>query len=142
MERKASAEWKGGLKDGQGTISSGSGALSATRYNFSGRFEQGSGTNPEELIAAAHAACFSMALSGALGSAGMNPESIQTTATATLERIHDQWTVSKIHLETTVRAPGAQKDAFEAAAQGAKEGCPISRLLKPGTEITLTARLA
>lgn len=141
MERKASAEWKGGLKDGHGTVSSASGALSAVRYNFSGRFEQGGGTNPEELVAAAHAACFSMALSGALASAGMTPESIQTTATATLERIADQWTVTKIHLDTTVRSPGAQKEAFEAAANGTKAGCPISRLLK-AAEITLTARLA
>ena len=141
MERKANAEWKGGLKDGQGTISSASGALSATRYNFSGRFEQGTGTNPEELIAAAEASCFSMALSGALGSAGMAPESIRTTATVTLERINDQWTVSRIHLDTTVRAPGAKEDAFQAAANGAKETCPISRLLKPGAQITLAARL-
>lgn len=140
-QRKGSAEWKGGLKDGQGTVSSASGALSGVRYNFSGRFESGSGTNPEELIAAAHAACFSMALSGTLGSAGITPEHIQTTATATLEKVADQWTVTKIHLDTTVKAPGAQKEAFEAAANGAKTGCPISRLLKTA-EITLTAHLA
>ena len=141
MERKASAEWKGGLKDGQGTISSTSGALSATRYNFSGRFEQGTGTNPEELIAAAEASCFSMALSGALAGAGMLAESIRTTATVSLERVGEQWTVTRIHLDTAVRVPGAKEDAFQTAANNAKETCPISRLLKPGAQITLSARL-
>ena len=140
MERKASAEWKGGLRDGQGTVSAASGALSGARYNFSGRFEQGGGTNPEELIAAAHAACFSMALSGNLSAAGIRPESIRTTATATLERVNEQWTVTRIHLDTAVTAPGAAPAAFESAAAAAKSGCPISRLLA-AAQITLSARL-
>ena len=140
MERKASAEWKGGLKDGQGMVSTGSGALKQAQYNFSGRFEQGAGTNPEELIAAAHAGCFSMALSGQLGGAGIVPESIRTTATVTLERVSDQFTVTRIHLDTAVRAPGAAPAAFEKAAQEAKAGCPISRLLATA-QISLTAKL-
>ena len=140
MERKASAEWRGGLKDGQGTVSTSSGALAAARYNFSGRFEQGSGTNPEELIAAAHAACFSMALSGQLGGAGIHPQSIRTTATLTLERVAEQWTITRIHLDTAVKAPGADRAAFDAAAASAKAGCPVSRLLK-AAEITLAAHL-
>jgi osmotically inducible protein OsmC len=139
MKRSASAVWKGGLKDGRGTVSSSSGALSNVPYNFSMRFENETGTNPEELIAAAHAACFSMALSLFLGNAGMTADSINTTATVTLEKVGDAFTVTSSHLDTTVRIPNADKAKFEQAADGAKAGCPISRLLN--TKITLDARL-
>jgi len=131
--------WKGGLKDGRGTVSSSSGALSNVPYNFSMRFENETGTNPEELIAAAHAACFSMALSLFLGNAGMTADSINTTATVTLEKVGDAFTVTSSHLDTTVRIPNADKAKFDQAADGAKAGCPISRLLN--TKITLDARL-
>jgi len=139
MKRSASAVWKGGLKDGRGTLSSSSGALSNVPYNFSMRFENETGTNPEELIAAAHAACFSMALSLSLGKAGMTAESINTTATVTLEKVGDAFTVTASHLDTTVRIPNADTAKFQEAAEGAKAGCPISRLLN--TKITLDARL-
>jgi len=140
MKRSASAVWKGGLKDGRGTVSSGSGVLSNVPYNFSMRFENEKGTNPEELIAAAHAACFSMALSLFLGNAGMTAESINTTASVTLEKVGDAFTVTSSHLDTTVRIPNADKAKFQEAAEGAKAGCPISRLLN--TKITLDAKLA
>ena len=139
MKRSASAVWKGGLKDGRGTVSSSSGVLSNVPYNFSMRFENEKGTNPEELIAAAHAACFSMALSLFLGNAGMTAESINTTATVTLEQVNGAFTVTASHLDTTVRIPGADKAKFQEAAEGAKAGCPISRLLN--TKITLDAKL-
>ena len=139
MKRSASAVWKGGLKDGRGTVSSSSGALSNVPYNFSMRFENEKGTNPEELIAAAHAACFSMALSLFLGNAGMTADSIDTTATVTLEKVGDAFTVTASHLDTTVRIPNADKAKFQEAAEGAKAGCPISRLLN--TKVTLDARL-
>ena len=132
--------WKGGLKDGRGEVSTSSGALSNVPYNFSMRFENETGTNPEELIAAAHAACFSMALSLFLGNAGMTAESINTTATVTLEKVGDAFTVTASHLDTTVRIPNADKAKFQEAAEGAKAGCPISRLLN--TKITLDAKLA
>ena len=140
MNRTASAVWKGGLKDGRGTVSTSSGALSNVPYNFSMRFENEKGTNPEELIAAAHAACFSMALSLFLGNAGMTAESINTTATVTLEKVGDAFTVTASHLDTTVRIPNADRAKFQEAAEGAKAGCPISRLLN--TKITLDAKLA
>jgi len=139
MVRKASAVWNGSLKEGKGTISTDSGVLSKTQYSFSTRFENGAGTNPEELIAAAHAGCFTMALSGQLGNAGMTPESLETTAAVTLEKLEAGFTITKIHLDVTARIPGADKAAFEKAADNAKAGCPISRLLK--AEITMTARL-
>ena len=139
MKRSASAVWKGGLKDGRGTVSSSSGALSNVPYNFSMRFENEKGTNPEELIAAAHAACFSMALSLFLGNAGMTADSIDTTATVTLEKVGDAFTVTASHLDTTVRIPNADKAKFQEAAEGAKAGCPVSRLLN--TKITLDAKL-
>jgi lipoyl-dependent peroxiredoxin len=139
MKRKASAVWQGGLKDGKGTISTESGVLENTQYSFSTRFEDGKGTNPEELIAAAHAGCFSMALSGQLGNAGMTAESINTTATVTLEKTDAGFTVTKVHLDVTARIPGAEQAAFETAANNAKAGCPISRLLK--AEITMAAHL-
>jgi lipoyl-dependent peroxiredoxin len=140
MIRKASAVWKGSLKEGKGTISSDSGVLSNTQYSFSTRFEDGKGTNPEELIASAHAGCFTMALSGQLTAAGIVPESLETTASLTLEKLEAGWTITKIHLDVTGRIPGNDAAAFEKAAQNAKAGCPISRLLK--AEITMTAKLA
>ncbi|MBK7973944.1 MAG: OsmC family protein [Deltaproteobacteria bacterium] len=139
MKRRASAVWKGGLKDGKGTISTESKVLSDTQYSFSTRFENGVGTNPEELIGAAHAGCFSMALSGQLGNAGLTAESIATTATVTMEKTDAGFTVTAVHLDVTATIPGADPKAFETAANNAKAGCPISRLLK--AEITMDAKL-
>ena len=139
MKRKASAVWQGGLRDGKGTLSTDSGVLSDTRYSFSMRFENEKGTNPEELIAAAHAGCFSMALSGQLGEAGMTAERISTTATVTLEKTDEGFAVTAVHLDLTARVPGADQQAFEKAANNAKQGCPISKLLK--ASITLDAKL-
>jgi lipoyl-dependent peroxiredoxin len=140
MKRSASAVWKGGLTDGKGSVSTGSGALSAVPYNYRMRFEEEKGTNPEELVAAAHAACFSMALSLFLGNAGMTPESIETKATVTFEKVGDAFTITSSHLDTSVRIPNADPAAFQQAAEGAKAGCPISRLLS--TKITMSAHLA
>jgi osmotically inducible protein OsmC len=140
MERSGQAVWRGGLKDGRGTVSSDSGVLSNTPYNFGMRFENEKGTNPEELIAAAHAACFSMALSLFLGQEGMTAESIETRATVTLEQVGGGFAVTSSHLDTTVRIPGADPAKFEKAAEGAKSGCPISKLLN--ARITMDARLA
>lgn len=140
MKRKASAVWKGGLKDGKGTISTDSGVLSDSQYSFSTRFEEGKGTNPEELIAAAHAGCFSMALSGQLSTAGFTAESIETTATVTLEKTDAGFTITTVDLNVTAKVPGADQKAFDTAANNAKAGCPISRLLK--ANITMTAKLA
>ncbi len=139
MKRKASAVWRGGLKDGRGTISTDSGALSDTQYSFSTRFEECKGTNPEELIAAAHAGCFSMALSGQLGNAGLTAESINTTASVTLEKTDAGFTITAVHLDVTAKIPGAEQQAFDTAANNAKTGCPISRLLN--APITMEARL-
>jgi lipoyl-dependent peroxiredoxin len=140
MKRSASAVWKGGLKDGQGTVSSESGALSRTPYNFRQRFENEKGTNPEELVAAAHAACFSMALSLFMANEGLTPESIDTTCAVTFENVNGAWTVTSSHLETKVKSPGADPAKFTKAAEGAKAGCPISRLLN--TTITMNATLS
>ena len=129
MKRSASAHWTGGLKDGKGTISTDSGVLAKTQYSFGTRFENGPGTNPEELIAAAHAGCFTMALSGQLGAAGITAEALDTTATVTLEKLDAGWTLTEVHLKLTARIPGADKAAFETAAANAKAGCPISRVL-------------
>ena len=139
MKRKGSAEWRGSLREGSGIVSTESGALKATPYSFSTRFENGTGTNPEELIAAAHAGCFSMALSGELGKAGLTPESVHTTATVTLDKTDAGFTITAVHLETVARLPGPVAEAFNMAAAAAKAGCPISRLLK--AEITLETRL-
>jgi osmotically inducible protein OsmC len=139
MKRKASAVWNGSIKEGNGTISTESGTLSDTQYSFSSRFESGTGTNPEELIAAAHAGCFSMALSGQLTNAGTPPERINTTATLTMEKTDAGFTVTSIHLDVTAKVPGADAAAFDTAANNAKKGCPISRLLN--TEITMEAKL-
>ncbi|HEV8116898.1 MAG TPA: OsmC family protein, partial [Thermoanaerobaculia bacterium] len=137
MKRKASAQWQGDLKGGKGTISSDSGVLSDTRYSFTTRFENEKGTNPEELIAAAHAGCFSMALSAELGKASLTPESIRTTATVSLDKLDTGWTVTESHLDVTAKVPGASQEAFLTAALAAETGCPISRLLK--AKITLDA---
>jgi osmotically inducible protein OsmC len=141
MERTASAVWKGGLKDGKGTISSASGVLKETQYSFSTRFEDGIGTNPEELIAAAHAGCFSMALSAQLGEAKLTPESIETTASVKLSKVEGGFAITAIHLVTKATIPGAEQEAFDKAAQGAKAGCPISKLFAGNAEITLDAQL-
>lgn len=139
MRRKASAVWNGGLKDGTGRISTDSGVLSDTQYSFSTRFEDGIGTNPEELIAAAHAGCFSMALSGQLGQAGLTAESIRTTATVRLEKTDAGFAITSVHLEVRARVPGADKQAFETAANNAKAGCPVSKVLN--AQITMEASL-
>jgi len=139
MQRTASAVWKGGLKDGKGTVSGPSGALNNTPYSFSTRFEDQPGTNPEELVAAAHAGCFSMALSGQLGAAGMTAESIHTQATLTMEKLEAGWTVTGIHLDVTAKIPGGDRAKFDQAAGNAKAGCPISRLLN--TKVTMDAKL-
>lgn len=139
MIRKASAEWRGSLKEGKGTISTESGVLASAAYSFSTRFESGKGTNPEELIAAAHAGCFSMALSGQLGAAGITPESIRTTASVTLEKVEGGFAVTASHLDVNATIPGADRAAFEKAANDAKAGCPISKLLN--AKITMDARL-
>lgn len=139
MVRKASAEWRGGLKDGAGTISTESGTLKNTQYSFKARFESGTGTNPEELIAAAHAGCFSMALSAQLGAAGITAESIRTTASVTLEKVGEGFSVTSSHLDLIARIPGVEPAAFKKAADAAKAGCPISKLLNAA--ITLNAKL-
>ncbi|MGE5252688.1 MAG: OsmC family protein [Planctomycetaceae bacterium] len=139
MKRKATAVWQKGLKDGKGTLSTESGVLSNAQYSFGSRFEEGKGTNPEELVGAAHAGCFSMALSGQLGNAGLTAEKIETRATVTMEKTEAGFTVTHVHLDVTAKIPGAGREAFEAAANQAKAGCPISRLLN--AKITMDARL-
>ena len=139
MERKASAVWKGGLKDGAGSVSSASGILSNTPYSFKTRFENNPGTNPEELIAAAHAACFSMALSAQLGGANLTPESINTSATLTMEKLDSGWTITAVNLDVVAKVPGASEEAFNKAASDAKAGCPVSKVLN--AKITMSAKL-
>ncbi len=139
MKRVASAKWIGGLKDGSGSVSTGSGLIKNLAYTFTTRFEDTPGTNPEELVAAAHAGCFSMALSAELGRAGFTPESIETTATMDFQKTDAGWTALSIHLDTRAKVPKADEATFQKAAEAAKKGCPISRLLK--TEITLGAKL-
>jgi osmotically inducible protein OsmC len=139
MKRKASAQWQGGLKDGKGTISSESGVLADTQYSFATRFEQGKGTNPEELIAAAHAGCFSMALSAQLEGAGLRAESIKTTATVSLEKSGDGFAITAVHLDVVAKIPGKPQQAFDTAAANAKAGCPVSKVLN--AKITMDARL-
>jgi len=138
MKRKASAVWQGGLKDGKGSISTESGVLKETQYSFSTRFENGIGTNPEELIAAAHAGCFSMAFSAELGKAGITPASIQTTATITLDKTDAGFAVTESHLEMTAKIPGANEAKVREIAAAAKAGCPISKVLN--AKITLDAK--
>ena len=137
MIRKASAVWQGDLKSGKGTMTAPSGVMTNAAYSFATRFEDKPGTNPEELIAAAHAGCFSMAFSAELGKAGMTPERVETTAAVTLETVDGKPTVTKSHLTVKVKVPGADKAKVLEAANGAKAGCPISRLLK--AEITMEA---
>lgn len=139
MQRTGSAHWSGGLKDGKGTVSTASGVLHDTQYSFSTRFENGAGTNPEELIAAAHAGCFSMALSVQLGSAGMTAESIDTTATVTLEKTDAGFSITASHLDVTVKIPGGDQAKFAEAAKAAETGCPVSRVLN--AHITMNAKL-
>lgn len=139
MKRKGSAVWNGNLKEGKGTVSTGSGLLDKAQYSFGTRFEEGKGTNPEELIAAAHAGCFSMALSAQLGNAGLTAQSIATTATLTMEKLEAGFTITAIHLDVVAKIPGADKTAFETAANNAKAGCPVSRVLN--ATITMDAKL-
>ncbi|MGF6240603.1 osmotically inducible protein OsmC [Paraburkholderia sp. GAS38] len=139
MKRKASAVWQGGLQDGKGTISTDSGVLKDTQYSFATRFEDGIGTNPEELIAAAHAGCFSMALSAELGKVGIKPERIGTTATLTLDKADGGFAITAVHLDVKVKIPGGDRAAFEKATADAKAGCPVSKVLK--ATITMDATL-
>jgi osmotically inducible protein OsmC len=139
IKKKGSAVWKGGLKDGKGAISTESGVLSNTQYGFNTRFENGPGTNPEELIGAAHAGCFSMALSAQLGEAGMKADSINTTATVSLEKVEGGFSITAVHLDLVAKIPGATQQAFETAANNAKAGCPVSKLLN--AKITMDAKL-
>jgi osmotically inducible protein OsmC len=139
MKRKASAHWQGNLKEGKGTLSTDSGVLSGTQYSFATRFADGKGTNPEELIAAAHAGCFSMALSNELGKAGLTPDSIKTTAIVTLDQTASGFAITAVHLDVTAKVPGASQQAFESVAGAAKSGCPVSKVLK--AEITMDAKL-
>jgi osmotically inducible protein OsmC len=141
MKRSASAVWQGSLKSGTGTLTAPGGALHATPYSFASRFASGAGTNPEELIAAAHAGCFAMALSGALGEAGFTPERLEVTAEVSLDNVPPAgWTVTTSHLVLTAKVPGIAAAQFETIAAKAKAGCPISRLLH--ATISLTATLA
>jgi osmotically inducible protein OsmC len=139
MKRKANAEWRGDLKTGKGTVTTDSGVLKGAAYSFTTRFENEKGTNPEELVAAAHAGCFAMALSAELGKANLTPESLRASATVSLEKLESGWTVTASHLDLVARVPGASEQAFRAAAEGAKANCPISRLLN--AKITLDAKL-
>ena len=139
MQRKAGAAWKGGLKDGKGTVTTESGVLRATPYSFRTRFENEKGTNPEELIAAAHAGCFSMALSAELGKVSLTADTISTEAALTMEKKEQGFTITKIHLEVTAKVPGADQAKFQEAANNAKKGCPVSRVLN--AEITMNAKL-
>jgi lipoyl-dependent peroxiredoxin len=140
MKRIASAVWTGNLKGGKGSVSTAGGALRETPYGFSSRFENGAGTNPEELIAAAHAGCFTMATSAALGRAGFTPDRLATEATVTLEQVQGNWTITTIHLKMDARVPGISKEKFAEIAGDAKANCPVSRALK--ADITLDANLA
>ena len=139
MKRNAAAEWQGGLKDGKGTISTDSGVLNGVQYSFGTRFAEGQGTNPEELIAAAHAGCFSMALSGQLAEAGLIAERIHTTAAVTLEKTEAGFAITTVHLAVNAKVPGADREVFAKAAGAAKAGCPVSRLLN--ARITMEAIL-
>ncbi len=140
MNRKASAQWKGSLKDGNGTFSVGSGAFSNLPYSFGRRFEEQPGTNPEELIAAAHASCFAMALSAELGKLGITPVSLESTATVTFEKQEAGFTITESHLEVIGKLPTPDAEKWQQATDAAKRGCPISRVLN--TKITLDAKLA
>ncbi len=139
MKRSGSAVWRGDLRTGKGAVSTASGILSDTQYSFSTRFEDGKGTNPEELIAAAHAGCFAMALSAQLGEANLTAQSIRTTAIVALEKVPGGFAITSVHLDLVAKIPGASAEAFERAAEGAKNGCPVSKLLN--AKITLDKKL-
>ncbi len=139
MQRKGTAVWQGGLKDGKGTLTTESGVLKQSQYSFGTRFENGVGTNPEELLAAAHAGCFTMALSAQLGNAGLTAQKLETSATITLEKLPDGFAITKSHLNLVARIPGADKSKFDAAVKAAETGCPVSKLFK--AEISVDARL-
>src|SRR5258705_11988795 len=139
MQRKASAVWKGGLKDGKGTVSSTSGVMGNSPYSFTTRFENAPGTNPEELIAAAHGACFSMALSAQLGGANLTPESINTNVKLSLDKLDSGWTITASHLDVVGRVPGADAATFQKYAEAAETGCPVSKVLN--AKISMTAKL-
>jgi osmotically inducible protein OsmC len=139
MKRSAQAKWQGDLKSGSGTVSTASGTLAATPYSFRSRFEQGTGTNPEELLAAAHAGCFTMALSAQLGEAGLKATSLETSCTITLEQKDGGFAITESHLELKAKVPGATAAAFEKATKAAETGCPVSKLFN--TKITLDAHL-
>ena len=136
MERTASAEWVGTLREGKGTMSAPSGVLRDTPYTFASRFETGAGTNPEELIGAAHAGCFSMFLSARLAAAGMTPERIRTTATVTLEKTDAGQTITRIHLDTRAKVGGADPEKFQTAVEESRVGCPVSRALKADLSVS------
>ncbi|HXT39006.1 MAG TPA: OsmC family protein [Candidatus Angelobacter sp.] len=139
MKRTASASWSGDLKQGKGSLSTQSGVLKETPYSFTTRFEDGIGTNPEELIAAAHAGCFTMALSAFLGRAGFTPRRLSTRASLSLEQVGGNWSITAIHLELTGEVPGISQEKFDEIAADAKANCPVSRVLK--ANITLNAKL-
>jgi osmotically inducible protein OsmC len=139
IKRKGSAVWSGGLKDGKGSVSTQSGVLNQQQYGFNARFEDGPGTNPEELLAAAHAGCFTMALSGQLGQAGMTAQQLETSATVSLDKVGDSFAITAVHLDLVATIPGADEAAFQEAARKAKEGCPVSKLFN--ATITLDAKL-
>jgi lipoyl-dependent peroxiredoxin len=139
MQRKASAVWQGDLKSGKGSLSTDSGTLKNTQYSFSTRFENGVGTNPEELLAAAHAGCFTMALSAQLGAAGLTATKLETSCTITLEKVGEGFAITRSHLDLAAHVPNADKGKFDAAVKAAETGCPVSKLYK--TEITVSAQL-
>lgn len=139
MDRKATAIWQGNLKEGKGILSTESGILDKSQYSFSTRFENGKGTNPEELLAAAHAGCFAMALSNELGNAGITPKSLEATATLSLGKGSDGFSITKSHIDLVADIPGADKAKFEKAVKAAETGCPVSKLFK--AEISVSARL-
>jgi len=139
IKRDGSAVWSGGIKDGKGRVSTGSGALKDQPYGFNTRFEDAPGTNPEELIGAAHAGCFTMALSGQLGQAGLTADELRTKATVSMEKVEGGFSITAVHLELVARIPGASQEAFDKAATTAKENCPVSKLLN--AQITLDAKL-
>ncbi|MET0858251.1 MAG: OsmC family protein [Telluria sp.] len=139
IKKSGSAIWSGGIKDGIGSVSTESGVLDKAPYGFNARFEGGKGSNPEELIAAAHASCFTMAVSGTLGEAGMTAKQMNTTATVSLEKVEGGFAITAVHLNLVAQIPGANEEAFQAAALKAKQNCPVSKLFN--ATITLDARL-
>lgn len=139
MQREATAVWRGDLRSGQGALTTASGVLRDTQYSFKTRFENGVGTNPEELLAAAHAGCFAMALSAQLGAAGMTADKLEARATVSLEKVGEGFAITRSHIDLVARVPGADRSKFDAAVKAAETGCPVSKLFK--AEITVTSRL-